>query len=245
MIDIHTHILPNLDDGADSMEEAIAMAELAADSGTRGIVASSHGNLGGYTLYEYFKVFQKFRQKLKEEHISLEVYPGMEVFMDEHAVGLLKDEELLTLNGTRYVLVEFDFREELWMADEYLQNLKDEGFIPVVAHPERYVCVQNNPQAAYEWVTRGCILQGNKGSLLGVFGRGVQETSRSLLRHHLFHMLASDAHGSQRRTPAMGDIQRFLEEAVSEEYKDMLLWRNASRILSGRESLLPPPVPYR
>lgn len=244
MIDIHTHILPNLDDGADSIEESLAMAELAADSGTRGIVASSHGNLGGYTLKDYFQAFMNFRKILKEERIPLEVYPGMEVFMDEHAIERLKKEELLTINNTEYVLVEFSFQEHLWVVNEYLQVLLEEGFIPVVAHLERYDCIQNHPQAAYKWAENGCALQVNKGSLLGAFGSKVKEISRSLLAHNLVHVIASDAHSSESRNPSMGNIYRFLDEMVSERYRDVLLWDNPSRILSGKEILSPQPIPF-
>lgn len=245
MIDIHTHILPNLDDGADSIEEAVAMAELAADSGTRGMVASSHGNLGEYSLRDYFSAFQQLRTAIKEEGISLELYSGMEVYMDENAVSRLKKQELLTLNNTRYVLIEFPFQEELWMANEYLQALQENGYIPVVAHLERYACIQRHPQAAFEWAENGCVLQANKGSFLGSFGNQVRDTAISLLAHNLVHVIASDAHSSGQRNPSMGNIARFLEKTVSERYRDVLLWENPLRILNGREILSPPPVPYR
>lgn len=245
MIDIHTHILPGLDDGAASMEEAVAMAELAIDSGIRGIVATSHGNLGGYTLEDYEEAFYSLRRALEKERIPITLYTGMEIFMNHEALELLNQKELLTLNRTSYVLVEFDFQEELWMVNDYLQSLQEEGYIPVIAHVERYDFVQRHLDEVYRWANQGYVLQGNKGSFLGAFGREVKETALSLLRHRLIHVIASDAHGIEGRTPSMGNIYRFLTENVPMQYRDVLLEENPERILRGKEILSPPPVPYR
>lgn len=245
MFDIHMHILPGMDDGAKSMADAIAMAEMAVECGVKGVVASSHGNTGGFTRSDYERALLGLKEELKKEKIALELYPGMEIYMDHDAIDKLTAGELLTINQSKYVLVEFDFREELWMVQDYLQMLDDAGYIPVIAHAERYAFVQRNPELVYHWAELGYVIQVNKGSLLGGFGRRERETAISLLEHKLIHVIASDAHGIDERTPSMYNISRFLGDCVSPKYREILLTENPGRILRGEEILSFPPKPYR
>lgn len=245
MFDIHTHILPGIDDGAKSMSDAVAMALMASECGVEGVVASSHGNTGDLTLSAYAHAFAALKEELKKEKIALELYPGMEIYMDHDAIDKLAAGELLTINKSNYVLVEFDFREEVWMVREYLQMLEDAGYLPVIAHAERYAFVQRNPEIVYHWADLGYVIQVNKGSLLGGFGRRERETAISLLEHRLVHVIASDTHGIEARTPSMSHISRFLGDCVSPKYRELLLTENPKRIISGDEILSFPPKPYR
>ena len=113
MVDLHTHILPHLDDGAFDLETSVRMADLAARSGVFHMVATSHGNYYDYTLEEYRENFERLQAELRDREIPVKIYSGMEIFMDEKAADLLDLGELLTLNGTRYVLVEFNFEENV------------------------------------------------------------------------------------------------------------------------------------
>ena len=117
MIDLHTHILPGIDDGS---------RNIAAAGGTRGIVATSHGNLGPkpLTTEEYKNAYRLLKQELVRADIPIRLYSGMEIFMTVDVASGLRAGELLTLNETKYILIEFDFREEPWMAEEYLHMLE-------------------------------------------------------------------------------------------------------------------------
>lgn len=245
MIDMHIHILPGIDDGAETLSDSLAMASLAVDSGTTAVLASSHGNIGDLTIAQYQEAFEKLAGALRTEGIPLQLYPGMEIFMDHHVMERLSVGELLTVNRTDYVLVEFDFEEELWMVRDYLQLLQEEGYLPIIAHAERYSFVQRHPEEVYHWVRQGIVIQVNKGSLLGAYGRRERETALSLLSHRLVHVIASDAHGTERRTPKMQNAVRFLSEAVSAQYRDLMLTENPGRILRGEEILAFEPRPYR
>lgn len=247
MIDLHTHILPGIDDGSGNLEESLEMCRIASASGTRGIVATSHGNLSSapLTVEQYKKAYRLLKQELEKEHIPIRLYSGMEIFMNTDAVLRLEAGELLTLNQTRYVLIEFDFQEEAWMAEEYLHMLEEAGYLPVIAHVERYYFIQRAPEIIYDWVQRGYVIQTNKGSLLGAFGKNERDTAISLLEHNLIHVIASDAHGTQRRTPNMTNIIRFLGETAGNKYRNLVLYENPARILSGEEILAFPPRPYR
>lgn len=246
MIDLHMHVLPGVDDGAPDIETSLEMCRIAFESGVEGIVATSHGNLDPpLTTEKYKRVYRLLKQELQNHKIPVSLYTGMEIFMDGDAVSRLENTELLTLNGTRYVLVEFDFGEDLWMVNEYIQMLLEAGYIPVIAHAERYFFVQEHPEEVFRWVERGCVIQGNKGSFLGAFGKRERDTAFSLLEHNLIHVVSSDAHGTKKRNPDMRNIRRFLEENAGAKTRQLLLRINPAKILSGQDIMGFPPRPYR
>lgn len=177
MIDLHMHILPGIDDGAESFEEALEMAHMAAESDAEGIVATSHGNIGELSAEEYFEAFNRFDEKLKENNVPLVLYPGMEIFMGQGVDKKLSRGELFTVNNTKYVLTEFDFYEDIWRVNFYLELLSDDGYIPIIAHPERYSFIQENPQEVFYWAERGYVTQVNKG----VFSARLADASRKRL----------------------------------------------------------------
>ena len=148
MVDLHTHILPHLDDGAFDLETSVRMADLAARSGVFHMAATSHGNYYDYTLEEYRENFERLQAELRDKEIPVKLYSGMEIFMDEKAADLLDLGELLTLNGTRYVLVEFDFEENVEKVYKYVADLQTRRYNIVLAHPERYLFVQRDPEFA-------------------------------------------------------------------------------------------------
>lgn len=149
MVDLHLHILPGLDDGAEDLETAVRMAKMAAHSGVFHMAATSHGNYYDYTLEEYRESFERLQRELVIRQIPVKLYPGMEIFMDENAGDLLECRELLTLNGTKYVLIEFDFEENVEKVCKYVDDLQNRRYNVVLAHPERYTFIQKDPEFAY------------------------------------------------------------------------------------------------
>lgn len=256
MIDIHNHILPGLDDGAESWDDALEMAEMAVESGVQVIAATSHANLPE-TLYagvngterreeaeRYLMQLETFRGFLKQEKIPLKVCRGMEIFGPDQAAERLKRKELLTLNGTRYCLVEFALDTEAHPVYRTILELRAVGCIPVVAHPERYLCVQRVPAHVYEWYRMGAAIQVNKGSVTGRFGSRAERTADSLLRHRLVTAVASDAHSPYRRTPRMDEMKEILAARYGDHCPRLLLEENPARILLGKKVLWEKPVGY-
>ncbi len=139
-IDLHTHILPGLDDGARTMDDALDMAQTAVDSGVRIVVATPHSpqesRLHGAASLVEARV-RELQYRLRLENIPLRVLPGMEIMASEHTPQLLAEGRLLPLCGTRYVLVEFDFAEDPDYVREVLRDIRHAAFVPVVAHPGR------------------------------------------------------------------------------------------------------------
>lgn len=241
MIDIHTHIIPGLDDGSDDIETSIIMAEMAVDSGVDTIVATPHCNQLG--MYENFvsddliRRMESFREEVAREKIDLEVKLGMEIFCTREVPKLLKEKKLLTLNDSRYVLVEFAFGIDIPRMERMLFSILDSGYIPVIAHPERYYAVQAQPEIVYDWLQEGMGIQINKGSIFGRFGRGECRCANTLLRNGLVSCIASDAHGVDSRTTDMSDAFEFLSMEYSEELADLLLEENPRRILDNKPLL--------
>lgn len=237
MIDIHTHILPGMDDGAEDIYDSIDMAALAYECGTTVIVATPHCNIpGAFSNYygkEYRDTFQRTKEILKHEVPGITLLAGMEVFTTESLPDLLTEGRIFPINRTRYVLMEFDFGEDPDFADYMLRRVKETNAKPVIAHAERYEFVQDNPDMVYQWKRKGYEVQINKGSFMGRFGRHARQTAFELLDSNLVTAVASDAHSPLRRTTCLADAYDYLRQEYSREYLDILFQTNPQRICNG------------
>ena len=237
MIDIHTHILPGIDDGAGSLDEAYEMAMMAIRSGVEALVATPHSNqsidLGEDERSKQEKAFLELEQILLRERVPLKLYRGMEIWSSIDMTEKIESGKLITLNQTPYTLIEFGFAEEPWWIEAIMGEVQGAGLIPIIAHPERYYCVQDDPELLYEWTMQGALAQMNKGSILGRFGREIERTAEILLKKHLFACIASDAHHAYIRTTDMRALQYYLQRHYSQEEQDRLLRQNPLSIIQG------------
>lgn len=238
MIDLHTHLLPGLDDGARSWEEASEMAQTAAESGISVAAATCHANLPGREtsglVREYRKRLEKLKELLRKYRTPLELVEGMEIMDGPELIRKLKRGDLLTINQTRYVLVEVLPDAPAWQVYRMLDHLLEEEYYPVLAHPERYRCVQKTPAHTKEWADMGCTLQIDKGSIFGRFGEAVMITAEYLLQRRLAHLAASDAHRADYRTMELAALRDFLGRHYGSECPELLLRENPGRILRGK-----------
>lgn len=238
MTDIHCHILPGIDDGSASMEESLAMARTAISSGVTAMAATPHFRGTQDSLAALPRIYARYQQlcqALSRARIPLELYPGAEILCLPETARLAKQKQLPTLGETDYVLAEFFFDETQAFMDEMLSHLGAQGYRPVVAHPERYEAVQRDPAIVERWFRRGCVIQLNKGSVLGAFGSRVQKTAAIFLNNGLAHLIASDAHGPQRRTTDMRLLRQRLEARYDEAYVRILLEENPRRLIHGQD----------
>lgn len=231
MIDLHSHILPEVDDGSQSLQESLAMARMAVESGVTVMAATPHCTDSG--AREIYIAWKLLRQALKENHIPLKLFLGMEIFGTENTLNLLQEQKLFTLNGTRYPLVEFPFHSDGEQETRILRSLCKAGLRPVVAHPERYSYIQYDPEILNKWYRMGCLIQINRGSLLGRFGVQAQDIALEMVGRKFASVVASDAHSSQVRTPWMEDVQKLLSREFSPGYSRLLLLENPARILKN------------
>lgn len=239
MIDLHCHILPELDDGSQSLQESLAMARMAVESGVKAMAATPH--CSGARSREVYESWKLLRQALKENKIPLKLFPGMEIFGTEDTLRLLQEGQLFTINGSRYPLVEFSFHSDGQMESRILRGLCKAGLHPIVAHPERYAYVQYDPELLNRWHRMGCLMQINRGSLLGRFGTHAQSLALELVERNFAALVASDAHSPQMRTPWMQDVKKLLIQEFSMDRARSLLLENPGKIL--KDEPITPAVP--
>lgn len=237
MIDLHCHIIPYIDDGAKNVEIACAMAKHAWRNGVKTIVATPHCNLrdvrANYRGREYSLMFSMFRALLRQRGIPITLLPGAEVFAhDDNIRELIEGNHLVTINHSRYLLVEFGFHLDGRVISRTLQSIARRGLIPVIAHPERYDSVQAFPDLVSQWYERGYVIQVNKGSLLGRLGKDAQRTAFELLNEGLAHVIASDAHDMKYRPPGFHSLIKSLN--INPAYLRALLETNPQRIISNK-----------
>ncbi len=241
MIDLHAHLLPGLDDGARSWEEAVEMAQTAAESGIEMAAATCHANLPGRVTAglarEYRSRLEKLKDLLKEYRIPLELMEGMEIMDGPDLIRKLKREELLTINHSRYVLVETRLDAPAWQIYRMLDHLLEAEYLPILAHPERYRCVQRIPAHIREWEDMGAVLQIDKGSVFGRFGEAAMDTAGYMLSRGLAHLAASDAHRADMRTMRLTPLRDLLASRYGSECPELLLRENPGRVLSGEPIL--------
>lgn len=239
MIDIHCHILDGVDDGSYCVSDSVEMARVAMEGGTRAIVATPHACAPGLPENAWGEALQSKLRKLNEAlaaaRMDLRILPGQEIFCDEDIVPRLKSGELIPLNGSRYVLIEFDFYARSEAILDTADTLCAEGWTPVIAHPERYEAIKEDEQNAYRLKRLGCLLQLNKGSLFGDFGRGAQNASHGLLSGSLADFIASDAHSPYVRTPFLADGHEMVSELYSLDYADLLFRVNPERLIENKQ----------
>ena len=248
MVDIHTHILPGIDDGAQDITQSLEMARIAAETGVEMMVATPHSNLPGvfdnYFGQEYIRIFQNLTNVIEQERIPIQFYPGMEAFGTYDLPDLIVAGKIIPLNQSCYILMEFSFDEDPEFATDLLKRVTEVGARPVVAHVERYHFIQEYPQIAFQWRKRGYVLQVNKGSFLGRFGNRAQNTAYRLMRHHLVSVIASDAHSPYQRTPYLLDAYEELCLEYQEQYLDVLFHQNPKRICENQPILKLEPIPF-
>lgn len=240
MFDIHCHIFPAVDDGAGSVQDSIEMAQIAWDSGICGIVATPHANLPGQKNFwtsEMEHGLTELQIRLRELNIEVSLYPGQEIILVSEYMAALRSGQLIGLNRSRYLLTEFEAQETLRTACQKLQQICAEGYVPIVAHPERYGFVQEDPDAMIRLKRAGGLLQLNKGSFQGHFGRRTMAAAHAIMRHRIADFIASDAHSQYRRTTFLAEVHEIISEQYSEEYADLLLEINPEKVIQNLDTL--------
>ena len=235
--DLHCHLLPRLDDGAKTPEIAYDMAKTAAGAGVRQIVCTPHCTAGDPGMRQRIAIIRRSVEVLNyvfsQKELPVSLYAGMELFCNDNLLETLERRELLTLAGSRYLLIEFPFEESLSRIEWVANMVQQRGYIPVLAHPERYPAVWRNPDCLAFWFRAGYVVQLDKDSVLGRFGKHCAYMADWALRHGLAHIVASDAHDSRIRTTDLSGVRQFVAKKYSPDYADLLLSRNPARILKN------------
>jgi protein-tyrosine phosphatase len=251
VIDLHTHILPGVDDGVRTEDESVTFARAAVADGVRTVVATPHCK-EGFFYVERAEVLERtaaLRARLAAEGVDLEVLPGAEVHLAPDLVSRVRDGRAPTLadNG-KTLLLELSTSQHPLGLDSVVFQLKLAGIVPVLAHPERIRYFQDDLRR-YEAVVRlGAFGQITTGSVLGQFGEDARELAEEMARKGLAHVLASDAHNTRGRPPVMSAARARLAELVGEDRARRMAADVPAALVAGREpewSLDEAPPPRR
>jgi protein-tyrosine phosphatase len=236
MIDVHVHILPDLDDGASDMEISIQMARMAAEDGIRTLVATPHVMRGAFdnNKEDILREVAVLNDLLVQEGIPLKVLPGAEYYLEPDLSGQLIQGELLPLGGSgRYLLVELPSALVPDYTVQVLYELQLAGVVPVIAHPERNSGFLRDPELLTDLVGRGCLAQVTAASVIGLFGRGIKKAALDFIRRGLVQVLATDAHSIRGRAPVLGAAAAEVKRVCGEDMAQALVKDNPQRILDG------------
>ncbi|PKK93215.1 MAG: hypothetical protein CVV61_05800 [Tenericutes bacterium HGW-Tenericutes-6] len=231
MIDIHAHILPGVDDGAKTMEESIVLLRKAILQGTTHQVLSPHvqSSVSKVSPEHFSKIFNNLKEEVKRHELPIELYLGAEINYRSH---LSPDYKMLSLNQSKYVLVEFSPRIEAPIEDVVF-DITRMGFIPIIAHVERYVYLDYSDYARLKSI--GALLQVNSGALMGLNDKVQKKLSLKLLKDGLIDIIATDTHNIEKRPPNLKDCYNYLKGMVSDDYLEALFYKNAKPIIMGYE----------
>lgn len=225
MIDIHCHILPAVDDGPVNVDESILMAREAVKEGIKTIVATPHHKNNTYinTKEQVLESVALLNQTLKKEEIPLNILPGQESRIFGEILEDYKNGDVLTINNTRYLFVEFPSSTVPRYADRLFFELQNEGIIPIIVHPERNKDLIENPIKLYQLVKNGALTQVTAASITGFFGKKIKKFSYQLLECNLTHFVSSDAHNIHNRSFKLAYAYSIIEKEFGLEYMHMLM----------------------
>ena len=238
MYDVHSHILPGLDDGAKTVDEFLAMARAAAAGGTRVMLATPHRRdvTEDFSITYLGELFAEMVDELDARGVGLTLALGMENHLDADLPEALSRGEALTMNGARYALVELPFFGHPGWVEPALADIQESGVTPVLAHPERIEMLQRDPDLLRAFVERGMLTQVTAGSVTGLWGDEVKRLTHDLLGRGLVHVLASDTHAPDGpRSPALLPGMRAAAEIVGAEKARAMVVDAPRAVIEGRE----------
>lgn len=236
MIDIHSHILPAIDDGAKDLKMSLIMAKMASLSGTQEMIATPHFcfRYNDKSDIEYLKkTYYAFVEQLVINKIPLKLYLGMEILYTEELLEFIENEQLYGLNRTNYLLIEFDYLDSPDYLVSALAKIKAYGYRPILAHPERYRAVWQHFEILECLVNEGILCQCNTGSLFGHFGLHAKETVQKMFEYGFVHFIGSDCHGIMERNPEIIDAYDHVCNFYGLKVANKIFKKNPTKIISG------------
>lgn len=237
LFDIHNHILPGVDDGSRDMEMSMDMIGIAYEEGTRNIILTPHYMLG-HKSCEYSNLQSQF-EKLKEEveksgkYPDLTLYLGSEILYEEGVVTKLRAGEIHTMNDTRYILVEYNIRTPYKEILHSIDEMTQARYWPVIAHVERYLCLEGRMDRIQEIIDKGCLLQMNISSIDGGFLNENKRWCRKLVKTGYITFFATDAHNTDSRAPYTQEYITWIRKKCGEEDAQWMLNEAAKLLVKG------------
>lgn len=253
MIDLHTHILPGMDDGARSLIESLEMVRIGYRDGVRTMVATPHTLNGRYQndRAPILTKVQELNDALIQSDIrnlksEIKILPGADVYFCKEIFLQLEQGSLTTVgDGGTHLFLEFPPQGIPYRAEDVLFQLLAKGIRPIISHPERNLEIRQRPERYYEMIRMGCLGQVTAMSLTGDFGPRVKRLAEKLLTSRLVHLIASDAHSTHKRPPILSDAVRAAKKIVGQDEARKMVTEYPQAVLEGRRPDMPEPLPLR
>ncbi len=232
MVDIHSHVLWGLDDGAETEAESLAMLKIASETGTTDIVATPHSD--NQYQYDSEAIAQRIEALTTATGGVPRIHRGCDFHMNlENIQECLKNPAKFTINGLGYLMVEFADNLIPPSTEEIFRRFMELKIVPVITHPERNPILRTTPDRLQQWIDTGCVIQVTAQSLTDRFGKSVRAATWNLLRKGLVHILASDAHDTAHRPPRLDVARQIVVKEMGEEAADLMLLENPTAVIRG------------
>ena len=235
-IDMHCHILPGVDDGAQSIEDTKAMLKIAYEEGIRTVIATPHHHdrRGKGTIDVLQKRLALTEKLIGELGYDMQIWLGMEVFFGQDVLEELSTGAIATMGGSGYILLEFSPEDEFAYIQRAVQKVQMKGYRVIIAHAERYQCLLKDLDAVRYLVDMGAYIQVNASSVLGGMFSTVSKFVRKMMKEHLVHLVGTDAHGIVHRSPKMREAAEFVAKKFGQDYMEQIFWKNGNRVLQDK-----------
>jgi len=245
MIDLHSHILPNIDDGSKSISETYNLIKEAYNAGFTNIISTSH-YLEDYDFIaddeQRRQWISLLSQNLPEEVKNIKLHIGSEIYIRYDMLELLENKKASTLGDSNYVLFELSMKHKTSNLKNIIYDLLEQGYIPIIAHPERYKFIQEEPNYLIELIELGVYFQANFASIIGFYGKEVQNTVKLLLKNNMIHFLGSDVHRENTIYTKMPEILKELRKIISENKLKELTELNPKLVLENKKIYVDSPI---
>ena len=237
MIDFHTHILPNIDDGSRSIEETFNLIKEAKNVGFEAIISTSH------YIEEYYETNAPEREvwinaiyeNLQAKNVDINLYLGNEIYLSENIIKLLEEGKASTINDTSYVLFEMPLNAEPMNLYDVIYEMMQYKLVPILAHPERYSFVQKEPELIYDLIEKGVLMQANFGSILGIYGEKAQMIVRKFFESNMIHFLGTDVHRQNSIYPKVPEALVEITKIIGDEKVKELTKINPRLVLHNKK----------
>lgn len=246
MVDIHCHILPNIDDGPATIEESVNMARKAQANGIKVIIATPHYIEGeGYTSYLYNQaISNNLKRELLNKEINIEIFLGNEVFITPYVLKLLDNDDITTINKTRYMLIELPMLDIPCYVEQIIFDLRLKGLYPIFAHPERNLKIIENPNILYDFIKKGALIQLNLSSLEKGNKDKAGKTAGILLENNMVHFIASDAHSSNKYNLSLKHVFEVMSRYTEQKNSEKILLENPRKVINNEKLTIDEPIRY-
>ena len=236
-IDIHCHIMPGVDDGSPDMQTSLEMLRIAAKNGIEQMILTPHHKPMHHNVSPQHNVLytKRLQDAAEKAGINIKLYSGNEIYYSDDISDNLADGKVCTLAGSEYALIEFHPTNPFKAIHNAAYQVQASGFIPVLAHVERYNDIVSHFSYVEDLVDMGCLIQLNASSIMGKYGFGISHFCKKILKNELAHFVATDAHDAGSRAPELMECRNYLTRKFGEEYSDRVLYDNPLSVIRGEE----------